>query len=202
MVRYIFAQQKVLELYRAMTTISFPVRPEDLLRFLPIQTKMMSYQQMAVVTGCSVEDVAVMCNSTSGATHYDSANHRCLILYNDDAPSGRILWTQCHEIGHICLGHLQMIQLGQIANSDGRIGSEFEQEADYFAWNLLAPMPIMREMKISGVPEVIKTFGLSVQAANLQFDRFRKWQRSHTKTSWENNILREYRRKSNKDSAL
>lgn len=197
MVRRVYAQQKVLELYQNMKSIRYPMAPEKLLGLLPIPTRMMSYSEMAKASKCAVEDVAVMCSSEAGATHYDAANDRCLILYNDAMPAGRILWTQCHEIGHICMGHLLLLSNPQIADTGGRAGNELEQEADYFAWNLIAPMPIMRELGVCDIPGIIRTFGMSVQAANLHLDRFQKWMRGHTKTAWENNLIREYRKKKN-----
>lgn len=129
MVRRVYAQQKVLELYRNMKSIHYPIIPAKLLPLLPIPTRMMSYSEMAKASKCTVEDVAVVCNSEAGATHYDAANDRCLILYNDAMPDGRILWTQCHEIGHICMGHLLLLSNPQIADTSGRAGNELEQEA-------------------------------------------------------------------------
>lgn len=60
---------------------------------------------------------------------------------------------------------------------------------------MIAPLPIMREMGIRTVTEIQTVFGLSSQAAALQYDRYTKWCRSHIKTAWENNMLREFRTK-------
>lgn len=157
----------------------------------------MTYQMLAELNHCSIDDIAVLCKSKSGATHYDVEQNRYLILYNASMNPGRILWTSCHEIGHICIGHLETIEEAEIAYTDWREPyNQFESEADYFAWNMIAPLPIMREMGIRTVEEVQSVFGLSAQAAALQFDRYTKWCRSHIKTSWENNMLREFRHKS------
>lgn len=195
MVRHAYVQQKVLELYCMMNQITYPITPEDLLVDLPIESKMMSYSTMAKISGCTTQDVAIMCASESGATHYSASQNRCLILYNDNMNEGRILWTKCHEVGHITIGHMGLLECNVAANSDGRIANDFEHEADYFTWNMMAPLPIMREMGIQNVKQTIETFGFSVQAANLQFDRFQKWKRSHIKTAWENQMLREFRLK-------
>lgn len=196
MVRRIFAQRKVLEIYQKMDTIQFPIQPDKLLPYVPCRCRILTYNEMAKAVGCSKEDVALMCKSSSGATHYDIENDRYLILYNESMNQGRILWTLCHEIGHICLDHLETIDCAEIANNDGREPyDQYESEADYFAWNLIAPMPIMRAMGIRTASEIKAKFGLSTQAAALQFDRYTKWCQGHIKTAWENNLLREFHTK-------
>lgn len=196
MVRRIFAQRKVLELYQKMDAIQFPIQPDKLLPCVPYRCRILTYQEMAKAAACSKEDVAVMCKSRAGATHYDIENNRYLILYNESMIQGRILWTLCHEIGHICLNHLQAIDCAEIANNDGQEPyDQYESEADYFAWNLISPLPIMREMSIRSASEIKTRFGLSTQAAALQYDRYVKWCQSHIKTSWENNMLREFHAK-------
>lgn len=196
MVRTVFVQRNVLELYQRMDTITYPIQPKKILPYVPKSCRMLTYQQIAKLNRCSLQDVAVMCKSNSGATHLDTEQNRYLILYNASMNQGRVLWTICHEIGHICIGHLETIEEAEIAYTDWREPyNQFESEADYFAWNLIAPLPIMREMGIRTTGEIQAIFGLSSQAAALHFDRYVKWCRSHIKTAWENNMLREFRYK-------
>ena len=144
----------------------------------------------------ALSKTAVLCKSNSGATHYDPDTNRYLILYNAEMNAGRIRWTLAHEIGHIYIGHLEVIEGAEIAYNEQRgFYDQFESEADYFAWNLLAPLPILREMGIRSASEIKATYGLSNQAAALQFDRYTKWCRSHVKTAWENGMLRIFRSK-------
>lgn len=196
MVRNVFVQRKVLELYQRMDSIYYPIQPETLLPCVSQSCRIMSYQKLAEVAGCSVEDVAVLCKSNSGATHFDIEQNRYLILYNEAMNAGRVRWTLGHEIGHICVGHLEAIGEAVIAFTEHRgFYNQFESEADYFAWNLLAPLPILREMGIRSGDELKTVYGLSTQAAALQYDRYVKWCRSHTKTAWENDMLRAFRSK-------
>lgn len=196
MVRTVFVQQKVLEIYRLMDKISYPIQPEKIISSMRKNCRIMSYQTMAKLNRCSIRDIAVMCKSNSGATHYDIEKDRYLILYNEAMNQGRVLWTICHEIGHICIGHLETIEEADIAYTDWREPyNQFESEADYFAWNMIAPLPIIREIGVHTAGEIQSTFGLSSQAAALHFDRYTKWCRSHIKTAWENNMLREFRYK-------
>ena len=135
-------------------------------------------------------------NTSPLVTLYDPDTNRYLILYNAEMNAGRIRWTLAHEIGHIYIGHLEIIEGAEIAYNEQRgFYDQFESEADYFAWNLLAPLPILREMGIRSASEIKATYGLSNQAAALQFDRYTKWCRSHVKTAWENGMLRIFRSK-------
>lgn len=196
MIRNVFVQRKVLELYQQMDTISYPIQPELILPCVPKSCRMLTYQKTAEVAGCTVQDIAILCKSNSGATHYDPDSNRYLILYNASMNQGRVLWTLAHEIGHICIGHLEAIEAAEIAYTEQRDSyDQFESEADYFAWNFLAPLPVMREMGIRSEAEIRTTYGFSVQAAALQYDRYTKWCRSHIKTAWENKILCEFRHK-------
>lgn len=196
MVRNVFVQRKVLELYQKMDIISYPIQPEAILKYVSQGCRIMSYQEFAKAAGCSVQDIAVLCKSNSGATHYDMEQNRYLVLYNAAMNAGRIRWTLSHELGHICIGHLKAIEEANIAYTDQReFYDQFESEADYFTWNLLAPLPIMREMGVHSVAEIKATYGLSAQAAALQYDRYVKWCRGHIKTAWDSNMLRAFHSK-------
>lgn len=118
--RSVFVQRKVLELYQDMDSVSYPIQPELLLQCIPKSCRILSYQEMAEVTGCTVQDVAVLCKSNSGATHYDPDTNRYLILYNAEMNAGRIRWTLAHEIGHIYIGHLEVIEGAEIAYNEQR----------------------------------------------------------------------------------
>ena len=194
MIRSVFVQRRVLELYRTLDVLTYPIDPSEVLDQLPCACRIMSYSDVAKASHGSVQEVISMCNSNTGATHFDAGRRQYLIMYNDAQNLGRIRWTKAHEIGHIILGHFDAMQNQCIAEGETReFARQFEQEADYFAWNLIAPLPIMREMHIDSIEQTRCTFGLSAQAAALHFDRYVKWSRSHVKTAWENNMLREFR---------
>ena len=78
--------------------------------------------------------------------------------------AGRIRWTLAHEIGHIYIGHLEVIEGAEIAYNEQRgFYDQFESEADYFAWNLLAPLPILREMGIRSASEIKQHTGCPIK---------------------------------------
>jgi len=196
LIRKAFVQNRVLQIYRKIESIQFPLNPNLILPLLPIATKTMSYKELALVTSSSINDVSLLCGSYSGATHYDAINNRCLILYNSAQNAGRMRWTLFHEIGHICLGHLNLVEEKEIA--DGEYRPEYktlEQEADFFAWNIIAPLPIMRLFNVRSAQDVQSIFGLSLQAASLHYERYLHWMAGHIKTAWENDIVSIYKRK-------
>ena len=55
--RSVFVQRKVLELYQNMDSVSYPIQPELLLQCIPKSCRILSYQEMAEVTGCTVQDL-------------------------------------------------------------------------------------------------------------------------------------------------
>lgn len=85
----------------------------------------------------------------------------CVVLYNEKAGGlSRRRFTLAHEVGHICLGHL----------NDG-----YEQEAlaNHFASELLMPRVLVAELaRRSGRPpapaEISAVFGVSLTAARLR----------------------------------
>lgn len=196
MIRNAYIQRKVLEIYQNMDEIVYPVRPKTVLQCMPKDCRILSYREMADATGCSKDEIAAISGSNSGATHYDTGHDRYLIVYNENMNDGRILWTIAHEIGHICLGHINATGASNIAFSDDQNAySQLESEADCFAWNLLAPLPILRETGIKSANEISIHYGLSKQAATLHFERYQKWCSSHVKTAFETEMIRNFREK-------
>ena len=83
MIRYPFIYNQVLQIYRDMEQIRFPIEPDNIIsRFSNCRIR--TYQQFAQTNGCSIRDVILLCESKSGCTHYDVANNRYLILWNSD----------------------------------------------------------------------------------------------------------------------
>lgn len=195
MIRTAYIQKQILNIFRHMDSITFPIVPENLLPLLSFPCRFLSYTEAAQVIGCTVDAIYRMCGSSSGATQYQPNANRCLIFYNNSQPDGRVLWTKAHELGHVMLGHIHMMG-GRHCHYD-----LLEREADFFAWNLLAPMPLMREFGIQNPKQVQRVFGLSKQAADLCFQRYVRWERSHIKTAWENDLIHTYRHKQIKAGA-
>lgn len=195
MIRYTYINNLVLNIYSSLPSIQFPLDVKAIVEYIP-NCKYMSYQQFAEVNGCSVEDVIQLCESKSGCTHYNATRKQYLILCNQsvaDNNAGRQLWTCAHEIGHVVCEHHAITAEGRLPQINA---PEYEAEADYFAATLLAPFPLFKFLKINSASDVKKTFGLSNEASTYCFEKYNKWQASHFKKPWENDIFHTYIKKS------
>ena len=195
MIRYPFIYNQVLQIYRQMDQIVFPIEPDRLIKRLP-NCKMLTYEQFAKMNGCSIEDVIAICESKSGCTHYDVVNNNYLILWNSEQSGnnveGRRRWTKAHEFGHVVLKHFQLVSELTMAEHSlsNAITPEFEAEADRFAATLLCPMPLFQLLDISSPADIRKIFGLSVEASANRWNEYLKWKNYHRKTAWENDMRR------------
>lgn len=197
MIRYAYINNQVLKVYCTIPKIEFPLDVKEIVKFLP-NCKYMSYQQFAYLNRCSIDDVVQICESKSGATHYDVSSGRYLILCNQSTDEnnniGRQRWTCSHEIGHILCNH-HVISAYDKLSEDGLLQNsnpEYEAEADYFAATLLSPFPLFKPLGIKSVTDVQNIFGLSSTAAIYRYKQYLKWKNDHRKTSWENDMVHIY----------
>lgn len=195
LIRYPFIYNQVLKIYNSLDEIVFPLDPALAFASRP-NCRIMTYEEIAQVANCSIDKIILTCESKSGCTHYDIANDRYLILYNssptDNNVLGRIRWTKAHELGHVVLNHLPYIAEPMIAENtfSSLTNPELEAEADHFAAMLLAPFPSFKLYNIQSPLDIKRKFGLSAEASQNRFTDYLKWQRSHRKTAWENDLLK------------
>ena len=180
MIRYVFINNLVLQLYSSMPKIQFPINVKEVIDHIP-NCRYMSYQTFARINNCSVDDVIQICESKSGCTHYDISNDRYLILCNqstrDNNNSGRQRWTCSHEIGHILCNHHGISaheKLSEKSFIPHIENQEFESEADYFAATLLAPFPLFEHIGIESDSDVQIVFGLSNEASAYRFNQYHR----------------------------
>lgn len=197
MIRYSYINNKVLDIYSTLPTLSFPINVYEVIKYIP-NCKYMSYQDFARINNCSINDVIQLCESKSGCTHYDIINNRYLILsnqsLNDNNNVGRQRWTCGHEIGHTVCEHLVLSAYEKLCeNSLLNISNpEFEAEADYFAATLLAPFPLFKLLNIHSPIDIQNHFELSAEASLYRYKQYMKWSKNHLKTSWENDMKKLY----------
>ena len=197
MIRYAFICNQVLQIYKDMSKIVFPIEPKELLTQME-NCKVITYLSFAEQNQCTLDMVAKFCNSNSGCTKYDPQSDRYVVLFNSSTENnnviGRIRWTLAHELGHIVLKHLVNIAEPCIAehNINNLSDPELEAEADHFAALLLCPMPRFDQLHIRSVPDVQQVFGLSYEASEIRWREYQKLKRSHRKTAGENDMKRVY----------
>lgn len=200
MVRYIYINNLVLNIYEKLPKIRFPLDIKSVINYLP-NCRYMSYQDFAKINKCSIEDVIQICESKSGCTHYDVLQDRYLILCNqstqDNNNIGRQRWTCGHEIGHIVCNHHAMSAYEKLSENSllQTNNTEYEREADYFAATILSPFPLFKLLNIKSAIDVQNIFGLSTEASLYRYKQYLKWLKTRVKTSWENDLIRLYKQK-------
>ncbi len=105
-----------------------------------------------------------------------SVNGSYKIIYNPFIKSReRKRFTIAHEIGHIVLGHFRndKLRLSRGALSDEEYDI-IEKEADFFACEMLMPLPIVKTMGLQKAEEIQEVFRVSKQAA-LNRERDLEW---------------------------
>lgn len=150
-------KQKVLEVYRKCKIGSFPI---DCLSIYG------QYNLKAHPYSTLKEPLKSYCLSMSE----DSFIYNHIVCYNDDAsyPIGRIRFSLMHELGHHVLNH-----------SENRTETE-EIEANTFASYLLAPRIAIHYANCKNCNDIVKIFDVSVEAATIAFDDYRKWRRKYS----------------------
>ncbi len=200
MVRYIYINNLILNIYDMLPTIQFPLDIKNVINYLP-NCRYMSYQDFARINNCSINDVIQLCESKSGCTHYDIKQNRYLILCNQSTQNnnniGRQRWTCGHEIGHVVCNHHAISAYEKLSeNSLLQINNaEYEMEADYFAATILAPFPLFKLLNIKSAIDVQNIFGLSTEASFYRYKQYIKGLGTRIKTSWDNDIIRLYKQK-------
>lgn len=200
MIRYTYINNIVLRIYKKLPKIQFPLDINSVIVLLP-NCRYMSYQKFAEINKCSITDVVQLCESKSGCTHYDIFQNRYLILCNhsshDNNTPGRQRWTGFHEFGHIICKHHSISTYNKLSEHNllEPSDSEYEMEADYFAATILAPFPLFKLLNINSASDIQQIFGLSQEASTYRYSQYVKWKQTRRKTSWENDMIREYKQK-------
>lgn len=91
-----------------------------------------------------------------------SWKHKRIIAYNERQHPTRIRFSLMHELGHHILGHVGENQKN-------------EDEADFFASNILAPRPIMYRLHCKNADDIHATFNISYAAANRAIRDYHQW---------------------------
>lgn len=162
----------VFYIYKRLGINQFPITPRNAIRLVG-KCRYMSYEKLAAVSNCGLDDVIHACRSADGCTHYDRAKQRYLILVNEYGRNeSRVRWTCAHEIGHIVAGHFQEEDFME----HGKADPMREEEADYFSASFLCPLPAIPHLFISSSTELADCFGLSGIASERRWSEFLKKQ--------------------------
>lgn len=170
--------QSIYNIYLNIAQVRFPIDPVNVITMFP-NCRIMTYDTLAGITGKTHEEIIQACESYDGCTKYSPTTDRYLILINDSSRNSRcaerVRWTMVHELGHIVCGHfgeLSGVQSGEIQSSEID-NAEMEEEADFFAASLLAPLQALSIVGVKDIADIRKGFGLSQLAAEHRWSEFK-----------------------------
>ncbi len=164
--------EEIRVLYERRIVRGFPVQPIAL-TLRRRDCRYISYESLAAASGRSLQEVVLAMGSADGCTNYDPKKNRYLIAVNDEGRTRtRVRWTTAHELGHIYAGHfIELANAGRHEASPSEL-PYMEEEADYFAASLLAPIPAIRKMRAKSADDVRRWFDLSRTAASYRWAEY------------------------------
>lgn len=119
-----------------------------------------TYTQAAEQMGCTHNEFAYnIASSELGFSIIDCATGNSLVFYNNLKCEETKRFVLAHELGHIRLGHCE----------DDKVS---DSEANCFARNLLCPVPVIQEGKLTTPEEYMKSFCISAPMANIAVQYF------------------------------
>ncbi|HHX24828.1 MAG TPA: ImmA/IrrE family metallo-endopeptidase, partial [Thermoanaerobacterales bacterium] len=166
----------------------FDIIPIDLDRIfedLSRTIKKYSYSELAAKYDVTISFICDYFESDLGACAYLADREQYIIVYNDTKFNyGLDRFTIAHELGHFFLNHYAQVESNVLLRKrmPERKYKKFENEANCFARNLLAPVPLVERIieldSPLSIQELQDAFNISYQAAKtrkglFQADRYR-----------------------------
>lgn len=123
--------------------------------------KICSYTDAAKKMGMSHNEFTYQyASSEHGFTVANYKNNKFIIYYNNWKDEKTLRFTLMHELGHIRLGH----------ENDDCIS---DREANCFARNILCPVQIIEEFKLSTPKDYVECFNISEPMAKAAIGNFK-----------------------------
>ena len=170
-------KNKVLGLLTEQSITYLPIDLDQIMASLSIKAVAVSLvRQRGVVVPEGIDGFTVIRGG-------DRAQY--LLVYRDDISFERLRWTLAHELGHILLGHLRS---GRRAAGHGRQ----EEEANYFAKELLMPLPVLARLDARSAAAISRLCGVSREAAQIRvrdFERYDWYRLKHGDTETDQRFL-------------
>ncbi|PFJ14955.1 hypothetical protein COD67_10580 [Bacillus cereus] len=148
---YYLAQQYAYKTIFEAGITTLPINFKKIEKFFQ-NLKIHSFSWMARTHNMSFDDVCKWARSNEGCCWYRKSDDTYIILYNEKIGTPqRIRWTIAHELGHFVLKHNlrsneKVMSRGPLNEADYEI---FEKEANYFAKNILVPIPVIAKILTS-----------------------------------------------------
>ena len=153
--KYAEIEEKVVELYVEQGIHSLPIDP-----FAIIKQRGYVMVPFSKVDGSDRPEA--MDDNKDAFSFYSPELKTYVIVYNDDKPLSRIRFTLMHEVGHIDLDHKSESDLAR-------------KMADYYAGYSLAPSPLIGAYASEEIYDIISTFWVSSECAEVCSCRYLNW---------------------------
>jgi hypothetical protein len=132
-----------------------------------------TYSQAKMIVGENFVNILRKCEIDATTKPFFQKNGQinyCTLYDEEITPFNRIRFTLAHEIAHIILGHC-------LEDKKIRRIKPFEDEADRFAAELLAPIPILKSINATHSPSfIMEICELTPRAANNRYEDLRTWE--------------------------
>ena len=147
---YIFMKDIAEETLLSIKNPVLPIKVMPILKELTSKNLIVhTFEQYAKIENIDYEEFLVSAPSKDGTLRYLPFNNSYILLYNKNVQKERKIWTIAHELGHYLGNHLlkkydflkKYPKYKQIPESLDII---FEQEANCFAKELLAPVSLVQ----------------------------------------------------------
>ena len=133
--------------------------------------KKCSYSRFAHRNRISIQETCLLLCSDYGTYVSRPKTNQHIIFYNDTTGNeGLLRFTFAHELAHFYLSHSEKLKKFPMANQ------AIESEANFFARNLLAPMPLVNRILTDyalcsqNINRIMQCFHLSYNAAKVRLN--------------------------------
>ncbi len=166
------------DVYEAAGITELPIDPSKAAAAIGIKT--VSYKSMRKIYDIEVEELY----NTSTCGFAFKINNRFVIAVNENSCGERQRrFTIAHELGHCVLGHI-----GKLSEKKELTLSE-ERQADKFAADFLAPLPVLILCGAESAEEIKKICGISNQAAEIRYEELVRARKSNFLLFGENSRI-------------
>ncbi|MDA2567389.1 ImmA/IrrE family metallo-endopeptidase [Bacillus cereus] len=148
---YTLAQRCAYQTILKAELTTLPINFRKIEKCFP-NLKIRTFSWMARTHNMSLDDICKWARSNEGCCWYRKIDDTYIILYNEKIGcSQRIRWTIAHELGHFILKHNlrsneKVMSRGPLNEAEYEV---LEKEANYFAKNILVPIPVIAKILTS-----------------------------------------------------
>lgn len=174
------AQKKAYEVIAQYDNPALPINLKKLIKNID-NLRLLSFKKFGKQYNMNRNEVIKWAQSKEGCLWYSKYENTYILLYNDSVKHrGRRRFTIAHELGHYFLKHNEFTDRSLLSRNSlmGLEYEAFEQEANYFAKRLLAPVPLIYQYlrELPGITKELlaNVFDISYSVSNSILEELEK----------------------------